>query len=59
MVFLLDGSYLEKEAEYVGTGGSIGVLLCFVISSLACCPEPLSVQPDFRTQLSGLTDIWL
>lgn len=35
MVFLLDVSCLEKEAEYVGTGDSVGILLCFGISSLA------------------------
>lgn len=53
MVFLLDGSCLEKGVGYVGTGGSVGVFFCFGISILACCPEPLSAQPGFRSQLSG------
>jgi len=48
MVFLSDGSCLGKGAGYVGAGGSAGVLLCFGISSLSCCPELLSAQPGFR-----------
>lgn len=37
----------------MGTAGSIGVLFCFGISSIACCPERLFTQPGFRRQLSG------
>lgn len=53
MIFLLDGSYLEKGAGYMETGGSTGVMFGFGISSLACCPELLLAHPDFRRWLSG------
>lgn len=45
--------WLPGGSRIHGDGGSVGVLSCFGISSVACCPEPLSAQPGFRGQLSG------